>query len=222
MASAIALLTRNFYAQRALDIISPVEDTYLYAEINGWNGDKYKATLAGCGDVEYTKNGEKMTSEEIDADERLTRPYREDNLTVYVAGNRKEFFDFLEYVPSYLSRLTPYSRFSAELIQRAVEIPGEEKWHGVWNRKRFAVEQKRKNRMEIEANPVLERSEIFHYSCFLHTSKFSTFVQVQDKKRYAVYEPLLVQGLKEAIPEDRWKNALFSTDKTMHQAFYFE
>ena len=27
VASAIALLTRNFYAQRALDIISPVEDT---------------------------------------------------------------------------------------------------------------------------------------------------------------------------------------------------
>ena len=113
---AIALVTNNSFAQRHLKEIEINRSTYIYGEIETLAKGVYTVTINGYEPVAYTLNGKTLSDEQLLEDKVLCRPYRDDNVSLFVTDTNEEFLDYLRFLPRYFEKLQPYKEFYKELM----------------------------------------------------------------------------------------------------------
>lgn len=218
---AIALLLNNQFAMRYLKEIPVRKETELYMELDGEEGDIYTIRLEG-GDILYLKNGRRLGVEEIEKDSNITRPYREDNLTLFMENKSEDFFDYVKFMPTYIKKLIPYSStFEGYLYNHRIPFISSSKYFIDYNftKKRFVPVKWKSYYAKQSVREGTYDELLFRYSCFLGLNVYISHFNGQRGKR--VYTPLLVQGVADKLAQDVRQRAMENTKETKRQAFFF-
>ncbi|MBO5262286.1 MAG: hypothetical protein J6B45_04490 [Clostridia bacterium] len=112
VANAISYVLNNQFAIRHYNKIALRENTYLFGIIHHYEKGRkivYTTEINGQNPPIFTKDGMVMTDDEVDNNQILSRPYREDNTCVFSARSKNEFLDYEKFLPAYFGRLTGYS-----------------------------------------------------------------------------------------------------------------
>lgn len=220
---AVAILINNQFALRYLKEIPIREETYLYMEMDGINNERYTAVLEGKGEVVYRKNTNVMTEKEIDNDPIITRPYREDNLTVFIESKKEDFFDYVKFMPFYIKKLLPYSNeFDSFFAVDKIEMREYYKDYLEFSYMEGFIPLNKISKYKFTRvnNAAFGELEL-RYCSFLVLNRFVSFFQSRNR-RAETYTPLLVAGLLKEMKQSSRSDMLKYTDNTCRQAFFFE
>lgn len=226
VANAISYVSNNQFAIRHYNSVELRSDTYLFAEAHFYQKGKkivYTTEINGFEPPVFTKNGQKLTDDEVDSDPVLTRPYREDNLCVFVAHSNDDFLDYEKFVPSYFEKTSEYSKsykdilggegFGCDLTKKlAVKII---KGHGQVCRK-----------IGFSLKRIRDVSD-----CDRQAANYATFLQlvgmVDYHRRYkkdgiVARTPIIADGLVSAVDQANVRYMVYKTRDVARQAFFVE
>lgn len=120
VANAISYVLNNQFAIRHYNKVDLRADTYLYGEIHRYQKGKkivYGVEINGFDNPIFTKDGIRLTDDEVDSDQALTRPYREDNTCIFAPNSKTKFLDHENFLPVYFRKLSGYADVCKELIE---------------------------------------------------------------------------------------------------------
>lgn len=230
VANAICHVLNNQFAIRHYNSVELTRDTYLFGEIYHYVKGKatvYTTEIKGFNAPVFTKNGEKITDDEVDNDPILTRPYREDNSCVFCAHTQNTFLDYGGFLPSLFFRLSEYSSsFKVCIESKAVLCNIEKDFIVVCNKGKPAVYRRvGKSAIRLVEN-LSECDELcMQYTIFLMLSEMIDYhQQLASKGGTVTRTPIIADGLICGL-DDSEINAKLMVGKAMkmgRQVFFVE
>ena len=230
VSNAICHVLNNRFAIRHYNRVKPRADTYLFGEMHHYKKGtltKYTAEIKGFDEPIFTKNGEKMTDEQVDNDPILSRPYREDNACIYCAHTQNSFLDCSNFLAPHFFRLSDYAQSFKACIENKTVLCNIVKDYVVSCDRGKPLVYRRVGKTGIR--PVEDLSECDKL-CADYTT-FTLLVQMIDyhqqynaKNGVVTSTPLIVNGVRGGLDEEELnaKLLLYKTRGTGRQTFFVE
>lgn len=222
VANAISYVLNNQFAIRHYNSIELKSDTYLFGEIHFYKKGKkvtYTTEIRGFENPVFTKDGVVMTDDEVDNDQILSRPYREDNTCIFSARSQNEFLDYNRFLPAYFNRLTGYSNSFNTVIGSSLFVCDASKNFSVtFNDGKPTVWRAISGRKIGIVKDLSECDKISkEYTTFVLISQMIDYHQSVGKDREIIRTPVIVDGLISSLDECR-TNIRFLLKRTIGAA----
>ena len=167
-----------------------------------------------------------MTDDEVDSDQILSRPYREDNTCIFSARSTCEFLDYGKFLPTYFSRLTGYSiSFNATIGSRLFLCdPRKDYEMSIYNGNMTLWRKKCGKRIRVNDLSECDKTSAKYLVFTLLLQMIDYHQQCICQGREITRTPIIVDGLISGLDADpsNLRFLLTKTTKTARQAFFVE